>query len=297
MIYQLERVDKYIYVPPSFDNEISSNMVLCFDKIEKNLDSSYCYFIYHIIFRIFLHGRRPTHPAYCTPLYDFQIQKDFYTFLDDKIYFLISQYEKMSILKSQFTYSGSFSCRDTVKLLSRQSSAFNTTDLRNDIDKDEPYILVIDDMRWDGIGMHLADFINLLDGYFVKTEQKYKDSQSGELKGTIAITSNEPIGGDIETTTISVYDRKALDTQLQRIQLHKIREQFVFTPQFIEQIEKEAVGFSILTNTVYLSNNSTIKQQLKIPQSFFGSKKDDTESITMFEKARRIHMNIILKDL
>ena len=44
-------------------------------------------------------------------------------------------------------------------------------------------------LRWDHLGMHFPDFINLLDGYFVRTEQKYMKPQTGQCKGTIAITS------------------------------------------------------------------------------------------------------------
>lgn len=45
------------------------------------------------------------------------------------------------------------------------------------------------DLRWDHLGMHFPDFINLLDGYFVRTEQKYMKPQTGQSKGIIAITS------------------------------------------------------------------------------------------------------------
>ena len=57
--------------------------------------------------------------------------------------------------------------------------------------------------------MNIADFINLLDGYFVKTEKKNKHSESGELKGSMAITSNQPIGGEIDSSTISTTDSRA----------------------------------------------------------------------------------------
>ena len=52
-----------------------------------------------------------------------------------------------------------------VEIISRQNGRFNTGNLRKH--DGQPYILVIDDMRWEGVGMHLPDFLNLLDGYLV----------------------------------------------------------------------------------------------------------------------------------
>ncbi len=44
---------------------------------------------------------------------------------------------------------------------------------------------------------------------------------SGQLKGTIAITSNEYIGGDIETSTMNTMDKRALETLLERDTMFK----------------------------------------------------------------------------
>lgn len=184
---------------------------------------------------------------------------------------------------------------DSVDILSRHSGRFNTANLRKE--EGENYILILDDLRWDNLGMHIPDFINLLDGYFVKTEEKYKNPQHGELKGTIAISSNEPIGGDIETSTIKKVDMKALETRLKNIQLHQIREEFVLTKTFLEQIEKEAVGFSIITNALYLQRNRDFHNestdQIRIPKRFFQDEVDSNANL--FEKAGLQHMINILK--
>ena len=52
-----------------------------------------------------------------------------------------------------------------VEIISRQNKRLYTGNLRKH--DGQPYILVIDDMRWEGVGMHLPDFLNLLDGYLV----------------------------------------------------------------------------------------------------------------------------------
>lgn len=67
---------------------------------------------------------------------------------------------------------------DSVDVLDRNSNRFNTSNLRKE--GNQPYVLIIDDLRWDHLGMHLPDFINLLDGYFVRTEKKFLQAQSGE---------------------------------------------------------------------------------------------------------------------
>jgi hypothetical protein len=44
--------------------------------------------------------------------------------------------------------------------------------------------------------MQIADFLNLLDGNFVSTEQKFQQRTSGPIKGTVAITCNEGLTND-----------------------------------------------------------------------------------------------------
>ena len=183
---------------------------------------------------------------------------------------------------------------DSVEVLDRNSSRFNTANLRKQ--DEQPYVLIIDDLRWDHLGMHLPDFINLLDGYFVRTEQKYQKPQSGPLKGTIAVTSNDHIGGDTQTSDIAVNDRKALETRLKSVELYPIREveDFIFTPQFLKTLEDEAVGFSILTNAVYLAKNKFTKNQLQLPKSFFQYDLKD-EKTNLYEKAGITHLQELCK--
>ena len=183
---------------------------------------------------------------------------------------------------------------DSVEVISRHNGRFNTGNLRKE--DGQPYILVIDDMRWQHLGLHLPDFINLLDGYFVKTEKKYKTSQAGQLKGTIAITSNENVGGDREISTISTTDLNALETRLKEIQLHKIREEFVLSPLFLQQIKDEAVAFSILTNTFYLARDTESKKILRVPKSFTTLQDHVDHDASIFEKAGFEHMINIFKD-
>lgn len=183
---------------------------------------------------------------------------------------------------------------DSVEVISRHNGRFNTGHLRKD--DGQPYILVIDEMRWGHLGMHLPDFINLLDGYFVKTERKYKSPQAGQLKGTIAITSNEPVGGDRGNSLISTTDINALETRLKEIQLYKIREEFVLSPDFLNQIKEEAVAFSILTNTFYLARDSEYKHKLRIPKCFTELQDDVDHDAPIFEKAGFEHMINIFKD-
>lgn len=186
---------------------------------------------------------------------------------------------------------------DSVDVLDRHNNRFNTSNLRKDDNR--PYVLVIDDLRWDHLGMHIPDFINLLDGYFIRTEKKFKQPQSGELKGVIAITSNEAIGGDPNNkNSLNSSDIKAIETRLQEVELfnlrNPIREEFVFTKAFLQQIEDEAIGFSILTNAAYLAKNKKIKTHLQLPKSFFQPRKIIKKNHNLFEVAGRKHMDRFL---
>ena len=190
---------------------------------------------------------------------------------------------------------------DSVQVLDRNSSRFNTANLRKD-DK-QPYVLIIDDLRWDHLGMHLPDFINLLDGYFVRTEHKYQKPQSGELKGVVAITSNEPVGGDIETRKISSVDAKALESRMKTVEVFPIRlaEKFIFTKTFLEQLERESVGFSILTNAVYLAKSENSKSNMQLPSSFFQYDSENLsqklpDNLNTFERAGIEHLTNICQD-
>lgn len=186
---------------------------------------------------------------------------------------------------------------DSVEVLDRHNSRFNTSNLRKD--DNQPYVLIIDDLRWDHLGMHLPDFINLLDGYFMRTERKFKQAQSGELKGVVAMTSNEGIGGDpADINYISGSDRTALETRIQKVELFNLRlkEEFVFTKAFMEQIEDEAVGFSILTNAAYLAKNPARKKDLQLPKSFFQGDKIIRNNDNLFEIAGKKLIKQFLRD-
>lgn len=187
---------------------------------------------------------------------------------------------------------------DSVDVLDRNSSRFNTSNLRKE--GNQPYVLIIDDLRWEHLGMHLPDFINLLDGYFVRTEKKFKQPQSGELKGVVAITSNEYIGGDPSNVNrIGGSDLTALQTRIQSVELFnlRIKEEFVFNKIFLDQIEREAVGFSILTNAAYLAKNEIIKQNIQLPKSFYLYDKIINKNDNLFEIAGKKHMKQFLKEL
>ena len=183
---------------------------------------------------------------------------------------------------------------DSVNILSRYSGRFNSGNLRKE--DGQPYILVIDDMRWQHVGMILPDFINLLDGYFVRTERKHEGPEEGQLKGTIAITSNEAIAGNTLTSKISPVDHEALETRLKTIQLHKIREEFVLSQSFLEQVREESVAFSILTNIFYLSRQNGYKDHYSIPKSFTEVQHEVDYNATIFEQAGFEHLINIFKN-
>ncbi len=78
-----------------------------------------------------------------------------------------------------------------VYLMSRLSSKFNLGNLRKQ--QDSPYLLVMDDLRWENLCINIPDFLNLLDGTFVITEQKYQQETTGQLKKNLAITLNQTL--------------------------------------------------------------------------------------------------------
>jgi hypothetical protein len=154
---------------------------------------------------------------------------------------------------------------DHIDILSRHNTRFNFANLKKQ--HNLPYVLLLDDFRWQIPGMHIPDFLNLLDGNFVSTEQKFQERSSGSIKGTVAITSNERL-----TNETNLNDYKALETRINQIYFHPIKEPKIkFDTQFYEQIEKESIGFSILTNALFLASNPLIKKDLRIPKSFFDS--------------------------
>lgn len=160
---------------------------------------------------------------------------------------------------------------ENIDTISRHSSRFNTNSLRKS--NDTPYVLFLDDFRWDSIGMVPADFLNLLDGSFVNTEQKFGESSTGPLKGTIAITSNHSIGQGPQgyLSSYSNQDLDALQSRMQQIDFNNLR-----APQFNEipkefwcEIASESVAFSLLTNAYFLVKSNGIEEQAQLPKSFY----------------------------
>lgn len=91
MICNLVIFDKYVSIPCYLDKEINGNIALCSDKLISKVDDSYCYLIYHIIFHLFLEEKSKNQYDYSVLFSDLQMSNDFYTFLDQKIPFLINQ--------------------------------------------------------------------------------------------------------------------------------------------------------------------------------------------------------------
>lgn len=163
--------------------------------------------------------------------------------------------------------------QENIDIISRFKGRFNSSILKKD--HDQPYILLMDDLRWNELGMSVPDLLNLLDGQYVHTEQKWGTAQGGALKGSIAVTTNYAIGqvGDFTydsvETLLPYEDRKALKNRLKTISFHPLEKpnfhQIPFS--FWQDIEQEALGFSILTNALFLA--SKLRQTPLLPQSFF----------------------------
>ena len=152
---------------------------------------------------------------------------------------------------------------DHLDTISRHKTRFNFGGLAKE--DNSPYILIMDDFRWETTGMHIAEFLNLLDGVFLNTEKKYEQSSSNSLKGSIAITSNQTLYNE----NIDYKDYKALATRLHEIEFHPIKDnRYPVTEQMVEIINAEAIGFAILANTVFLARNNYMSGKPKIPDSF-----------------------------
>lgn len=156
---------------------------------------------------------------------------------------------------------------DHVDVISRNNSQFNFANLRKQ--NGQPYLLIMDDLRWEALGMEIPDFLNLLDGTFVRTEQKYMPAVTGALQGNIAITSNQTR----DQRTRSDVDNKALKARTTEVILHPLNEKNIFVNEninLIKALESEAIAFSILTNMIFLKYQcNTSNGNLNIPDSFF----------------------------
>lgn len=172
---------------------------------------------------------------------------------------------------------------DHVDVISRNNSQFNFADLRKQ--NGAPYLLIMDDLRWETLGMEIPDFLNLLDGTFVRTEQKYLPAVTGAIQGNLAITSNQPR----DQRARSDVDNKALKARITEVVLHPLKKNNILQNEnidLIKALESEAIAFSILTNMIFLKYQcNTSNENLNIPESFFISDLPEKQPTQKSEKS------------
>ena len=152
-----------------------------------------------------------------------------------------------------------------VDTLGRSNSRFNLGILKKEDGK--PFICYFDDLRWDALGIPNAEFLNLLDGNFVSTEEKYQKRTVQELKGTIAVSTNQPIA----YPDVPFEDCEAFKSRLVEINTHPLNiPNFQLPDDFHLCVEKEMIAFAILANAFFLSQNPAIKQKytIHVPKAF-----------------------------
>lgn len=158
---------------------------------------------------------------------------------------------------------------DHIDILPRSMSRFSLSSLRKE-DK-APYILFLDDVRWDELGMYLADFLNLLDGTLMSTEAKYEKSKVGSMQGSVILTGNQK-PGDVEMDAAYT---AALETRLHTEIFHNIetRADLNKTPapsptnKDLKRMRAEGIGFAVLANALFLRSQDEYKP-IRIPGSF-----------------------------
>ena len=106
MVCNLGIFEKSIHYPCYFDNEINKNIVLYSNKMANKVDNNDCFLIYHMIFQLFLTEKSKIDPDYYELSLYFKIRDDFYSFLDERISFLVKQSDNCT----------NSSCIETVKL-------------------------------------------------------------------------------------------------------------------------------------------------------------------------------------
>ena len=159
---------------------------------------------------------------------------------------------------------------DHVDILSRHKTRFNFGRLKKD--DDSPYVLLLDNFCWENAGMYTADFLNLLDGNFVSTENRFEKRTSGALKGTIAITSNDEFNGE----EMPYQDRCALRTRIDEVVVFPLTRNLPEVDhQPVEKLQEEAVGFSILSNAVFLAKNGPNAE--RAPRSFYADNQENVD--------------------
>jgi hypothetical protein len=155
--------------------------------------------------------------------------------------------------------------QQNIDVLARQNSRFNLWNLKKE--GNQPYTLIMDDLRWEHLGMPIPDLINLLDGHFVSTEQKFGDRDSGELRGSIAITSNQNLNHPMIEE-----EKNALTTRINQIDLFHVKEKGInIDSEVLKLIERETVGFAIICNAYFLATKELgqDEQKIDIPESFY----------------------------
>ena len=151
---------------------------------------------------------------------------------------------------------------DNIDIISRHKSKFNLASLKKE--GNEPYILLMDDFRWDSVGLFIPDSLNLLDGNFVNIEHKFEKRISTPLKGTIVITSNTPL----ESNQMESHELSALQTRIEEVKFHKSDLSFLQKQDsFFDNLNKEVVGFAILSNAVFLRRYTVQPTDIDIPKS------------------------------
>lgn len=178
-----------------------------------------------------------------------------------------------------------------IQIISTHKSQFNLAHLRKA--DGSPFVLLFDDHRWEQFGIHHTQLLNLLDGKLVRTEQKYAQGQQGELEGVIAFTSNQNITEAVQDPQLST----AIQSRVKEINVWTPNEKSYKIPEqedFFQQLEREAIGFSILSNAVYLARRSTFNFKESLPRSFFSPPQDNRERLAF---AGERHLRLVLEHL
>lgn len=177
---------------------------------------------------------------------------------------------------------------DHCDIISRHNSRFSFEHLQKE--DDLYFMLLMDDFSWENPGMFPGDMINLLDNNPIFIDKKFKTGVAKKLAGSMVFTSNEPLYNENISKTMN----NALAKRIHEVPFHPIKETiFNLEDKFIKQIEKEALGFSILSNAFFLSKNSIIKKNLRLPKSFFKTPNGDDKK-NILEYAGIHHMKNIL---
>lgn len=156
-----------------------------------------------------------------------------------------------------------------IDILPRSMSRFSLSSLRKE-DK-APYVLFLDDVRWDELGIYLADFLNLLDGTLMSTEAKYEKSKVGSMEGSVILTGNQTPG----QAEVDPDYTAALKTRLHTEIFHNIETGADLnkkgapspTSKELKSMRAEGIGFALLANALFLKSKDEYAR-IRIPASF-----------------------------